>query len=436
MFSKLPFSKFSFKYLFDKTTINSMTNSTINSKINTNYKSMFAFMILAFIFLQFNPVLSQDKDAIINENLILVAKGKAQEVKAKLPDLLVEYPNYAGVKLLLAVVVEDASKAVNIYKDIVENHSDNIWADDAFWRLIQYYAITGEISKAKEELERFRTNYPTSPFIVSTAETVRFAESVVKYNTNKIATNNQLNTNPNSNNKPVDSELIVLTGKPDESKLEEKIEEPKTEIKSEPKLENKLEKFKPKKQEVTEEEETEESENAVDAKKLNQHLSVNQDNKAKNENDHSHDGNHDENHDGNHEGELVVLTNKQPSLEDEIKVRQNISKQLVSGKIEEEKRNVLEETPEVTTLTKVEEIEEKPKAFGLQVSIYSSQETAELEMKKYLKQRMRTEVRPKVVDGNKMYAVVIGNYSSRESAEGARPIVEQQCNCSPIIFEK
>lgn len=408
----------------------------IINKINTNSKTFFVFFIIAFSFLQFNNLISQDKDAIVNENLILVAKGKVQEVKAKLPDLLVEYPNYAGVKLLLAVVVEDASKAVDIYKDIVNNHSDNIWADDAYWRLIQYYAITGDISKAKEELEKFRTNYPTSPFIVSTAETVRFAESIVKYNTNKITTNNALNPTINSNNKPVDSELLILTGKPlDESKIDEtKIDEtkevePKTESKLEPKLENKLEKFKPKKQEVNEdelEEEIDESEKPADPKKNNSHLSVNQENKKSNHIDAEH----------NSDGELVVLTNKEPSLEDEIKVRQNISKQLVKGKIEEEKRNVLEETPEVTTLTKVEEIEDKPKTFGLQVSIYSSQETAELEMKKYLKQRMRTEVRPKVVDGNKMYAVVIGNYSSRESAEGARPIVEQQCNCSPIIFEK
>lgn len=403
----------------------------IINKINTNSKTFFVFFIIAFSFLQFNNLISQDKDAIVNENLILVAKGKVQEVKAKLPDLLVEYPNYAGVKLLLAVVVEDASKAVDIYKDIVNNHSDNIWADDAYWRLIQYYAITGDISRAKEELEKFRTNYPTSPFIVSTAEIVRFAESIVKYNTNKITPNNTINTNINSNNKPVDSELVILTGKPlNESKTDETKEvEPTTEPKLEPKLENKLEKFKPKKQEVIEddlEEEIDENEKPADPKKNNSHLSVNQENHKSNHNDVEH----------NNDGELVVLTNKEPSLEDEIKVRQNISKQLVKGKIEEEKRNVLEETPEVTTLTKVEEIEDKPKTFGLQVSIYSSQETAELEMKKYLKQRMRTEVRPKVVDGNKMYAVVIGNYSSRESAEGARPIVEQQCNCSPIIFEK
>jgi hypothetical protein len=53
----------------------------------------------------------------------------------------------------------------------------------------------------------------------------------------------------------------------------------------------------------------------------------------------------------------VVLTTKEPSLEDEIAIRQNISKKLASNKMEEEKKNVLAEKPNTTTLTVVEPIE-------------------------------------------------------------------------------
>lgn len=399
---------------------------------------LYAIGFTACIFTSNNTSFSQD--AIVNDYLTLVARGKVQDVKSKLPDLMVEYPNNAGVKLLLAVVLEDASKSVDIYKEIVKNYPDNIWADDAYWRLIQYYAITGDITKAKEELENFRDNYPTSPFLVNSGETVRFAESVIKSNAKLNA-----KTDSKSESKKTDA------GEYSELKVTPKTEE---EVKTGPKLVNKLDKFKPKTpslEEVTKEEEKK----TIDAKRPNLHLSANTD-KTNNESHHDDDGHHSEGvHEiDDHNDEMVTLkgevSNDKPeetSLEDEIKIRQNISKSLANDKLTNEKavseKNPLHETPNTTTLTKIEgtpidknEEEVKTKTYGLQVSIYSSQETAELEMKKYLKQRMRTEVKKKMVDGNKMYAVVIGNYSSRESAEGARGIVEQQCNCAPIIFEK
>ncbi|MFP4526960.1 MAG: SPOR domain-containing protein [Candidatus Kapaibacterium sp.] len=82
-----------------------------------------------------------------------------------------------------------------------------------------------------------------------------------------------------------------------------------------------------------------------------------------------------------------------------------------------------------------EEIAEA-ESYGLQVGIYSSRDAATQEMKKYLRQRMYTEVREKEVDGEIMYAVVIGNYSTLESAHANKKIVKQQCGCNPIIFPK
>ena len=409
---------------------------------------LYAVGFTACIFTSNNTSFSQD--AIVNDYLTLVARGKVQDVKSKLPDLMVEYPNNAGVKLLLAVVLEDASKSVDIYKEIVKNYPDNIWADDAYWRLIQYYAITGDITNAKEELENFRNNYPTSPFLVNSGETVRFAESIIKSNAKLNA-----KTESKSETKKADA------GEYSELKVTPKTE---VEVKTEPKLVNKLDKFKPKTpslEEVTKEEEKK----TIDAKRPNLHLSANTD-KTNKESHNDDDGHHSEGVQelDEHNDEMVTLKGEvsndkteEMSLEDEIKIRQNISKSLANDKLISEKaasekavtekevseKNPLVETASTTTLTKIEgtpidknEEEVKTKTYGLQVSIYASQETAELEMKKYLKQRMRTEVKKKIVDGNKMYAVVIGNYSSRESAEGARGIVEQQCNCSPIIFEK
>jgi len=80
----------------------------------------FRISILVGIFLiTFLNLYSQDK--VVGEYLQQYAQGKMNEVRSALPDLLVEYPNDPGVKLLLAVVLEDADKAVDIYKDIVQN---------------------------------------------------------------------------------------------------------------------------------------------------------------------------------------------------------------------------------------------------------------------------------------------------------------------------
>ena len=42
----------------------------------------------------------------------------------------------------------------------------------------------------------------------------------------------------------------------------------------------------------------------------------------------------------------------------------------------------------------------------------------------------------KEVNGKKMFAVIIGNYATKESLEKNRSIVEKICNCETIIYEK
>ena len=57
-------------------------------------------------------------------------------------------------------------------------------------------------------------------------------------------------------------------------------------------------------------------------------------------------------------------------------------------------------------------------------------------MEKFKKQRMFAEIINKKVDNTNYYAVIIGNYSSKESAEEAKIMVKSICKCDPIIFGK
>lgn len=76
---------------------------------------------------------------------------------------------------------------------------------------------------------------------------------------------------------------------------------------------------------------------------------------------------------------------------------------------------------------------ESQQRYTLQIGAYSTKEVADQEAAKYRAQRLRIEVIEKAPS---LFAVTIGDYSSRAAAEKARPLVEQQCNCTPFIIPK
>ncbi|MBX7155578.1 MAG: SPOR domain-containing protein, partial [Bacteriodetes bacterium] len=73
------------------------------------------------------------------------------------------------------------------------------------------------------------------------------------------------------------------------------------------------------------------------------------------------------------------------------------------------------------------------KKWGLQIGVYSTRQTAEDEAKKYSEQKLRVEI---VDKGDSKFAVIIGNYNTRESAEKSKEVVQAQCQCTPYIMEK
>lgn len=260
-------------------------------------KKILFILIFGVVFL---PSYIFAQDAIVEEYLQQYSQGKMNEVRTALPDLLVEYPNDPGVKLLLAIVLEDADKALDIYKDIIQKYPESKWADDAYWRLLEYYAVKNDVEKAEFELGNFRKRYPTSEFLIPATDVVRTCRSFV----------NAREKQEKSNNLKEKSETANKTGK--------------------------------------------EIENSVPKKET-------------------------ENND-------TKMTGKN---------------------------------------------------FGLQVGVFSTVEKAEDEKAKLMAKRLRTSIEEKMVNGKKMFAVVIGNYSSMEAAEAAKQIIQQQCDsCSPIIYQK
>jgi outer membrane protein assembly factor BamD (BamD/ComL family) len=164
---------------------NNMKNDLISKVIISKMKKAPFILTLIFsIFLLSNVATFSQIDKI-NSYLRMIAEGKINDVKQKIPELIANYPNEPGVLLLQGAVLEDASKAIPYYKKILEKYPNSEWAANAAWRMIQYYSIVSDTATAKKSLDNFREKYPNSPFLTPAAEAVRFSISDAKYENRK-----------------------------------------------------------------------------------------------------------------------------------------------------------------------------------------------------------------------------------------------------------
>ncbi|HPO61469.1 MAG TPA: SPOR domain-containing protein [Candidatus Kapabacteria bacterium] len=276
---------------------------------------MKTFVIAIMIILTSFPVLVQSQTEKVKQYLKMIGIGKINDVKSRMPDMLAIYPNDPGVMLLHGIVIEDMSKSIEIFEKIIKNFPESEFADDANYRIIQYYILNGNTAKANKELETFRSKYKDSELLIIASDLVNTATKVVETKNENIA-------------------------------KEEK--------------------------------------------------------------------------------------------------KSNVEKK-ENGKKEVETKKAKEEKPaELKSVYKSNNEEAKPQekskngktVYGLQVGLYSNYDAAKSEMEKFQKQRMFAEIKQKKVDNNNYYAVIIGNYSSKESAEEAKIMVKNICKCDPIIFEK
>lgn len=249
-------------------------------------------MIVMIILSSVYAVFSQSYK--IKEYLKMVREGKITDVKLILPDLLAEFPNDPGVQFLHAAVLDDANKAVEIYERIIRNYPQSEYADECYWRIIQYFALKGEIERASREFDNYRKTFPNSAFLTPASDLIRTAIALARVN--------------------------IRT------------------------------------------KETEQS--------------------------------------------------------------QNVSKEAASPDAEKIPIGKSEQSPRKGT-------------FGLQVGLYSTIESAKSEVERFRAMRLRADIFTKKIDaGTTMYAVVIGDYPTREKAEAEKPIVQEKCGCTPIIYAK
>ena len=77
---------------------------------------------------------------------------------------MTNFQNHPGVLYLQAVLMSDGSEAVKTYQSIVDNFPTSEWADDALFRLYQYYYSIGLYKTADQKLEQLKKDYPFSTY--------------------------------------------------------------------------------------------------------------------------------------------------------------------------------------------------------------------------------------------------------------------------------
>lgn len=121
---------------------------------------------------------AQNAEADVAKYVAMVRNGQADAVKGEVPALLAKYPNNPGVLYLQALTTSEGAEAVRIYQSIVDNFPSSEWADDALYKVYQFYYSLGLYRTAEIKMTQLRKNYPASPFVNATADrdTQRLAE--------------------------------------------------------------------------------------------------------------------------------------------------------------------------------------------------------------------------------------------------------------------
>jgi tetratricopeptide (TPR) repeat protein len=100
----------------------------------------------------------------IQRRLEMIERGQEEAVKAELPTLITNYQNHPGVLYLQALLTTDGTEAAKIYQNIVDNFPRSEWADDALYRLYQYYYSVGLYKTADQKLDQLKRDYPFSAY--------------------------------------------------------------------------------------------------------------------------------------------------------------------------------------------------------------------------------------------------------------------------------
>jgi len=124
-------------------------------------------ILALLIIMGISTSVSQDTNntGTVRDLVSKLEKGDTDVVKAALPDLIARYQNDPGVIYLQARVATDGIEAAKLYQSVLDNFPRSEWADDALYRMYQYYYAMGLYKTADLKLQQLKKEYPRSEYL-------------------------------------------------------------------------------------------------------------------------------------------------------------------------------------------------------------------------------------------------------------------------------
>ncbi|MDE3058712.1 MAG: SPOR domain-containing protein [Bacteroidota bacterium] len=119
-------------------------------------------IIIALVVITTSQLFAQMPAQEVRKRLDLIYSGQVERVRTELPMLQQQYPNDPGVEYLDAVLTTDGTQAVKKFQTIVDVHPQSEWADDALYKVYQYYYSLGLYKTADQKMEQLKHQYPNS----------------------------------------------------------------------------------------------------------------------------------------------------------------------------------------------------------------------------------------------------------------------------------
>ena len=101
----------------------------------------------------------------IDRYLRLINEGRINDVRSALPELEALYRNDPSVQYLKALVTLNGEEALVIYRNLLRNHPDHVYADDVAMRIGEYLFSRGLYTQASKQFRLVPLVYTTTEHV-------------------------------------------------------------------------------------------------------------------------------------------------------------------------------------------------------------------------------------------------------------------------------
>jgi|GEM_PF-4069166 len=141
-------------------TVHNANHGILLNEVNVIYEIQKIFLCVCILFAMVDAEEHQLAQA---ENLYY--SDQMSELQSTLPALLESFPNHSSVMFYQALFENDAEKALSLYNTIHNQHPHSKFADDALFRVGQFYHTKGQLDKADSVYNELLSVYPKSDIL-------------------------------------------------------------------------------------------------------------------------------------------------------------------------------------------------------------------------------------------------------------------------------